>query len=206
MVDEEPTATQLEQLATRLALLEDKEQIREVLYRNARGVDRADVALLKDAYHPDAYEVHWETFTGNAHEFADFITTETTTARSVYHSITNPLIDVQGTRASCETAYTARTLVDRSPELGGWVDIVVWGRYLDILDKRDGVWRISYRQLARDGVRRTVVSEPLVPSLLTTGRADQSDPSYLGVAVQEQRPPEQKGAIGMFAAQRNLPG
>ncbi|MER5916590.1 nuclear transport factor 2 family protein [Streptomyces sp. NPDC001982] len=202
---QDTTSSQVQDLVRRLQLLEDKEQIREVLYRNARGVDRADPALLKETYHPDGYEVHWETFTGNGHEFSDFITTETATARSVYHSVTNPLIDIQDHRAFSETAYTARTLVDRTPELGGWVEVVVWGRCLDVLEKRDGVWRIAYRQLARDGAKRTIVPDPLVPPALTCGRPDRTDPSYLGMAIAERRPPQQAGKDGMFVAQRHLP-
>ncbi len=177
-----------------------------MVYRNARGVDRADAALLKETYHPDAYEVHWETFTGNGHEFADFITSETPTARAVYHAHSNPLIDVQHDRAFCETAYTTRTLVDRTPELGGWVEIVTWGRVLDVLERRDGVWRIAYRQLVRDGARRKVDPRPQAPPAPTTGAADRSDASYLGVAIADKRPPSQPGAAGMFAAQRTFDG
>src|SRR4051812_14667843 len=144
----------LDELARRVQLLEDKEHIREVIYRNARGVDRADAELLKGTYHPDGFEVHWETFTGNGRDFADFISKEVPAARSVLHAISNALIDVQGDRAFSESAYTARTIVDRSPELGGAVEVVVWGRYLDVLARRNGVWRIEHRQLARDGVKR----------------------------------------------------
>jgi|tagenome__1003787_1003787.scaffolds.fasta_scaffold20987288_1 hypothetical protein len=200
------TSDDLSTLAARVRLLEDKEEIREVIYRNARGVDRADAPLLKETYHPDSYEVHWETFTGNGHEFADFITAEGPEARAVYHAHTNPLIDVQGDRAFCETAYTTRTLVDREQELGGWVEIVTWGRVLDVMEKRDGTWRIAYRQLARDGARRAVEPNPLAPPEPTAGRADRTDPSYLGVAIAENRPPARPGAAGMFAAQRTFGG
>jgi hypothetical protein len=76
-------------LAARVAKLEDKERIREVLFKNSRGMDRADVALLKSTYHTDSYEVHWETFTGNGHEFAEFITSGIPTTRSVSHVVTS---------------------------------------------------------------------------------------------------------------------
>jgi hypothetical protein len=189
-------------LAARLAKLEDKERIREVLYSNSRGMDRADVELLKSTYHSDSYEVHWETFTGNGHEFSEFITSEIRSARSVSHVVTNPLIEVEGDRAFCESTYTARTIVDRTPDLGGWVEVVVWGRYLDVLERRDGQWRISYRQLARDGARRHIVPNPLAPAPETASRTGRDDPSYLTLSLPEHRPPQHAGSIGMFTHQR----
>ncbi|MCB2109209.1 MAG: nuclear transport factor 2 family protein, partial [Rhodobacteraceae bacterium] len=40
----------------RIAALLDKEEIRDVLMRYGRGVDRADADLLRSCYHPDAIE------------------------------------------------------------------------------------------------------------------------------------------------------
>ena len=58
-------------LDPRLARLLDKEAIREVLSKYARGVDRGDGPLLKSCYHPDAIEEHGGRYTGNAYEYVD---------------------------------------------------------------------------------------------------------------------------------------
>ena len=48
-----------------------KHHIREVLARYARAIDRADGALLKTCYHPDAIEEHGGNFAGNAYDYID---------------------------------------------------------------------------------------------------------------------------------------
>ena len=197
-------AAEVDRLSARLTDLENRERIRALLYRNARGMDRADADLVRSTYHEDAYEIHWETFTGNGHEFADFIAAEIATTRAVTHTITNPLIELDGDRAFCESSYTARTLIDRVPDLGGWIEHVVWGRYLDIVEQRDGLWKILHRQLARDGGRRLIVTEPLAPAEHTRSRADRTDPSYQKWSLVDFRPPMQRGGVGMFTAQSTI--
>ena len=36
----------------------DKDDIRDAIYRYARGVDRGDLALIRTAYHADAWDEH----------------------------------------------------------------------------------------------------------------------------------------------------
>ena len=45
-----------------------KEEIREVILRYARGIDRMDFDLVSACYHPDAYDDHG-TFQGNVPDF-----------------------------------------------------------------------------------------------------------------------------------------
>jgi hypothetical protein len=49
--------------------LRSKDEIRDVVLRLARGIDRCDLELLRSCYHPDAHEEHgW--FSGSAWEYA----------------------------------------------------------------------------------------------------------------------------------------
>jgi hypothetical protein len=79
----------LNALEARLAELQAKEDIREVLYRYARAVDRCDIDLLKSVYHEDAVDAHGLTFCGNAHDFADFIVPAMRQALTNRHAISN---------------------------------------------------------------------------------------------------------------------
>src|SRR5262245_17777267 len=57
-----PTSSAVDAPAVRVLL--DKQAIQEVLARYCRGVDRADLELLRSVYHPDAIDNHG-TFNGN---------------------------------------------------------------------------------------------------------------------------------------------
>lgn len=151
---------QIAVLARKIDELESREQIREVLYSYARGVDRADTEGAKEAYHPDAMDIHWDSFTGNGHEFMDHITRSVRTVHFVLHKICNPIIELDGDRAFVESRYTSivRVDVDDAPP-GNWVEHTANGRYLDIFERRDGVWRIAHRRLAKEGSRVDFVSD-----------------------------------------------
>lgn len=157
---------EIEELKRQVDDLASREQIRDVLYSFTRYMDRADAAGLKRGYHPDAYEIHWETFTGNAHEFADHMTKAIRTVASVIHEITNPLIELDGDRAFVESRYTCRVHADfdGAPE-GTWVELVVHGRYLDVFERRDGAWKIAHRRLIKEGSRVGLITDqPARPS------------------------------------------
>jgi hypothetical protein len=152
------TVPGLDELREHIHKLSAKEEIRDVLYRYTRGVDRADVELIRQCYHPDADDIHWGTFTGNAREFARYIAQEVRNAVSVQHEITNPLIEVDGDRAFAESRYTSRVVVlvddathGDATDDGPWIEHVARGRYLDVFERRDGTWRIAHRRLVREG-------------------------------------------------------
>ena len=44
-------------------------EIRDAMFRYCRGVDRADRALIRSAYHPDAHDKHGK-YDGPSHAFA----------------------------------------------------------------------------------------------------------------------------------------
>ena len=98
--------------------LADREEIRDILARYARAIDRLDVDLLKSCYHPDSYDDHGH-FKGNGHEFADFII-ESLRGRchATSHVVTNILVELDPTdhdRATGESYATSTPL----PSCGG---------------------------------------------------------------------------------------
>ena len=135
-----------------------KEQIREVLYRYARGVDRCDLELLKSCYHPDATNCHW-FFNGNGHDFADFVIPLLSECDNSQHSITNPLIDLDldNDRAFVECQWY---VLHHLPfDDGRYIDQQVEGRYLDVFERRDGEWKFFHRQTALEAFREFVVPD-----------------------------------------------
>ncbi|MEP6867632.1 MAG: nuclear transport factor 2 family protein [Novosphingobium sp.] len=125
--------------------LYDKQKIREVVIRYARGVDRMDEALLKSAYHPDAIDDHG-FFVGNRDEFWDWVNTYHMNAQSTHqHIITNHHCELDGDTAHCETYWLFAGLDPNGENLtiGG-------GRYIDRMEKRGGEWRIAARKCVPD--------------------------------------------------------
>ena len=127
----------------RLAELLDKQAIEEVLYRYARGWDRRDEEALRSCFHPDAQHAHG-SFQGASQDFITYGLASTVEVMSMTHMITNPLIDVRGSRALSECSFLAH---HRRLAAGGVdeEDRFIKGRYLDVFEKRADVWRIARR-------------------------------------------------------------
>jgi hypothetical protein len=144
----------IERLERRLAVLEAREAIRDVLYLYARGADRADAELFKSCYHPDAIDCHW-FWNGNAHEFADWVMPLLRQLPNSQHSITNPVIELDGDRAFVESQWYVLHRVPLDEER--FVDQQVEGRYLDVFERREGVWKILHRRTVIEASREHVV-------------------------------------------------
>lgn len=126
-----------------------REQIRDVLYRYCRGVDRGDAKLIASVYHADAIDEHG-AFRGPGVEFAGYVVQAMDAVSIVgQHHLTNILIEVDGHRAAAESYFIA--LHPHQPE-GEAAPILaaVGGRYLDRFECRDGVWKIAHRQVVLD--------------------------------------------------------
>src|SRR5215470_4916112 len=129
--------TRLAALQRRVDELSAREAIRAVLYRYARGVDRADLELLKSCYHPEAVDAHW-TFIGNAHEFAEEILEphQMGDLPLLKHLITNILIELDGDRAFVESSFLC--MVELPYDEGPRPHLTSHGRYLDVFECRAG--------------------------------------------------------------------
>jgi hypothetical protein len=161
-------------LAARLQLLVDKDEIRDVVYRYCRGVDRGDGPLLSSVYHADAFDDHaGMTFTGETvGEGLTGAMLELMTMTS--HHITTLLIEVEGDRAGSEAYYIG---IHRPHAGSADVRMMSCGRYLDTLERRDGSWRILQRLVAVD-MCRTFAIDDEVDFGPWLARRDHDDPSY----------------------------
>ncbi len=129
-----------------LQSLHDRMAIQDVLVTYCRGIDRCDINLLKSVYWPDATDDHG-SFNGNAHEFCDHVIPALKTMHRTMHSITNMYVELEGHRAKAETYCVAYHSLDGE---GGLQDMIVAGRYLDVLEKRMLKWKIAKRVYVMD--------------------------------------------------------
>lgn len=128
----------------RLDLLESREQITELLYAYARANDRADEALLRSCFWPESTHKHGK-FEGKSSDFVGFAFKIVAGLKYACHHISNVSIEVKGDRAFSECYYFAQHRRARQDGTGE-EDVFFQGRYLDQLERRDGVWKIIRRR------------------------------------------------------------
>ncbi|MAK64756.1 MAG: hypothetical protein CMF75_08490 [Maricaulis sp.] len=137
-----------------------KQDIRDVLARYARGVDRADGTLLKSCYHPDAIEEHGNTYQGPAHAYVDgAVERMAKMTHPMAHYVCNSHFEFEedGCVAFVETYVLTFARFDSKE--GEPFDTLTGGRLFDKFEKRDGVWKIAHRKMTLDWNRDQPKSE-----------------------------------------------
>jgi hypothetical protein len=143
--------------AEALARLSDRMEIRDLLTRYCRGVDRLDAVDLAAVFHQDAVV---EKASGVLRQpaYVEHVIERQSQIRTSAHQITGVLVDFLGAdRAFVQSWGMA---VERHDELGvpNAVDLLYRVRYGDTMERRDGVWRIAHRVLVADHVMKVPVS------------------------------------------------
>jgi hypothetical protein len=141
-------ATAKDRKDERLALLEAKQEITEVLYRYARGWDRLDEEALRSCFFADAQHQHGG-FKGLSQDFITKAFPMVAKVKSTTHAISNILIEVKGDKAVAECYFAAHHR-RMNKEGTDEEDYFLSGRYLDRLEMRDGVWKIAARRGLND--------------------------------------------------------
>ena len=125
-----------------VAEIADRLAIQEVISMHCRGVDRASADILRSCYWPDA-EVDYGAYKGPAHDFCGPLSEAIKRYENTQHAVSNALIDIDGEVARTETYLTAYHYLAGTPD----TEMTYIGRYLDEMQKRDGVWKISFRKI-----------------------------------------------------------
>ena len=160
--------------------------IRDVLARYTRGIDRMDPDLVRSTYHADAHDDHGAS-QGDLDGFIAWFQEALSYFDSTMHFLGNQLIELDptdGDVAHAESycvAYHRRRARERTDgqEAEAGHDLVTALRYVDRMERRDGEWRIADRKCVFDWTRR----DPIVgewehgPEVLQ-GRRDHGDPVY----------------------------
>ena len=127
-----------------LRTLADKDAIRDVLYTYCRALDRMDRPLASTVWHPGATAHYDGIYEGTGEGFLDWVWKSHAAMERHSHQITNTLIRIDGDHATSE-AYVTVVLWTLPDTQGRQRELVGRGRYIDRLEKREGVWAIVHR-------------------------------------------------------------
>lgn len=139
------SAINLEQLQRDVNYLLDRTAILDCIAHHARGHDRHDVELLTAAYHADGIDEHGNAINPGPQyaEWANAI--HAAGSLSHTHNITTHVCEIDGDSAHCES-YVLVCLLNND----GKSARIISGRYIDRLERRDGVWKIALRRTTVD--------------------------------------------------------
>ncbi|MGX0905099.1 hypothetical protein ACSSV8_003693 [Roseovarius sp. MBR-79] len=141
----------------------DREAIHELILRWCRAIDRLDLEAIRNVFHDDAYDDHG-TFKGGVDALIDWLRGRHAGIPFSMHSVSNCLMDqLDEDQVLVETycialqKYPAASLPNLEALVGPltlpqapFYDMTVACRYLDIVTRRNGVWKIWRRTVVFD--------------------------------------------------------
>ncbi|UKA60499.1 nuclear transport factor 2 family protein [Arthrobacter sp. FW306-2-2C-D06B] len=126
-----------------------KQDIYEVVLKYCRGVDRADMSLVRAAYHEDAME-HHTGFDGTIDDYVGWLEQTIPRYDGMMHIVSNHLSAIDGNRAVAETyGMGVHWMNDRTDPL----NFTSGFRQIDRMEKRSGRWAIAERWVVREWSR-----------------------------------------------------
>ena len=183
------SSTHLDHEALRKLL--DMEAIKRAVLLYARGVDRRDWDLVRQAYHPDAFDDHG-SYKGGVEGLIEWISRRHAHIDQSMHLIGNCVVDLFGAdTALCETSClsiqrygeaareTIKTwLGNEALAAGKYLKIEITARYVDHFERRDGTWRIASRTVVFEEVKAVQDTSRLSGEWALAQR-DRSDPLWI---------------------------
>ena len=141
----------------------DEHQIRKVLMDWVYCRDNSHWDELRSYFHPEA-TIHISWISSTAEDFVQKSAGRIASMKPqefIKHALGAARIRVNGNKASteCHAELVARVFID-----GVLFDMVNWGRFLDMMEKRDdGVWRIVKRTMVYEKDRLDAVNPQELP-------------------------------------------
>jgi hypothetical protein len=157
------------------SLLAERE-IRTLIFRYCRGIDRLDWELVASVFWPDA-RLRYDGEQSPA-EFIAGAKVGLPMYALTQHAVSNVLIEVDGDRATGEAYCLARHRTAATSDAPAR-DFLWGGRYVDAYERRGGEWRISARTVVHEWTKLETV-EGVWPNAAAfiQGRRDRSDIVY----------------------------
>lgn len=180
-VDVRDLASTVSRLEMKVQQLLDHQSILYVYRRYTRGLNRYDLDLLNGSFWPDA-QVNYGSRSHRSDEWIESWQKDRYLKglASQAHHITNEFIEIEGDVAHAETYLLA---LWNPPEDDKPPAIIIGGRYIDRLDRRNGEWRIAVREffpnfmITATSILNTRLAEVGWPGS-KLGSCDKNDPSY----------------------------
>jgi hypothetical protein len=161
----------------RLDRLVAEAEIRRVVERYCRGIDRMDLDLVRSCYHPDAHDEHG-SFSGTVDEYITWVGELLAKYDATMHFVGNQLVEFD----DADTAWveTYGISVHRSASDVRHLNLTTGFRFVDRFERRGGEWRIARRVAVPDWSLRHAPDDwwPL-PAHHRVGRRDRRDAVYL---------------------------
>ncbi len=161
-----------------LRRLVDESDIRAVLARYARGIDRFDMDMVRSCYHEDATDAHGH-YNGDIEGFIEYSLAWADKIESMTHHFGQSVIELDGDSAWAESY--ALCLIRTKPDGEGTkpMDRLANIRYVDLFERRDGAWRIAHRKVVHQPGRLDPVEiDPPLAEQAFRARIGPDDPSY----------------------------
>lgn len=128
-------------------LLTDRLAIADLAARYCRAIDRRDLAVLRELYAPGGVD-HHTGFDGTIEEYISWLGTVLPLLDGTLHVIGNHLAEIHGDVAVAETYALAHHW--GAPDDDPARNFTSLVRYVDRLERIDGVWRIVERWAVRE--------------------------------------------------------
>jgi hypothetical protein len=128
------------EMQSALQALLDKEAIRDCFLRYMRGIDRADVDLIRSAFHQDAIDHHTSEVRGSIEGMLAWWLPQQAGREATQHFVTNQTIALDGDVAHVES-YFFVFIKQKAQNVGA----LIGGRYADRFERRGGEWKIALR-------------------------------------------------------------
>jgi hypothetical protein len=166
-----------------LQLLLAERDVKNVVLRYCRGIDRMDLATVRACYHEDADDHHGDP-AGGVDETLRWIWDVLGTYGSTVHLVANMLVEfdpVVATVARCESYGAALHFAGGE---GGRPGVAIGFRWVDDLEQRSAPdetpdWRFSRRVATTEWIRKFAADEYAdIPDRLVKGRRDRTDAVY----------------------------
>lgn len=152
--------------------LADIQAIRDVVTLYCRGVDRLDLEMVRQCYHPDAVD-HHTGFDGPVDDFVRWLGKNLAYLAGSMHVMGNHYVEfIAADQAISETYCTAAHWGAEER-----FNFTTGVRYVDLVERREGRWAIAERWAAREWTRPEVFIAPERPG--PRGRRDATDPLYV---------------------------
>jgi hypothetical protein len=172
------------------ARIADRAEIRDVMYRWCRAIDRLDYEAMRSVYHPDAHDNHGPGhYEGDVTGLIEWIRSRHGSIPFCLHSLSNMLIEFAGPDiAIVETnIMTAQQYPeDGDPvvklsgnrEPGKPVSMIAFARYADRFERKEGRWLIQHRVVIMDAQMLFETVSGKLASGIVLGRRNRDDYIY----------------------------